>query len=159
MMSGLKTWRVWGDERVGTLFRLGLAGVLVYAGGVKLLEPHGARDAINAYRVFPPSWAPTLGYALPAVEVGVGLLLLVGLYVRACALFTALLMVTFIVLIASVWVRGYSIDCGCFGGGGDISPEGRAARYTQEILRDAGFTLMALWLARWPRTRAALERA
>ena len=67
-------------------------------------------------------------------------------------------MVAFVAGIASVWARGYSIDCGCFGGGGDISPEGRATRYTQEIIRDLAFTLMALWLARWPRTKYSLER-
>jgi uncharacterized membrane protein YphA (DoxX/SURF4 family) len=143
---------------IGTVFRFVLAGVLLYAGGIKMIEPNGARDAINAYRVFPPSWAPTLGYALPLAEIGLGLLLAAGIYVRASAVATAVLMVAFIAGIASVWARGYSIDCGCFGGGGDISPAGRAARYTQEIARDLLFTGLAVWLAKWPRSRWALER-
>ena len=62
------------------------------------------------------------------VVMALGLLLAMGIMVRFSALVTAVLMVGFIAGIASVWYRGYSIDCGCFGGGGDISPAGRALR-------------------------------
>jgi len=147
-----------GNETIGSIFRVILSAIMLYAGGIKLFEPHGARDAILAYRIFSPSIAPVLGYALPLLEIALGIFLLVGLFVRLSAIITAVLMLGFIAGIASVWVRGYSIDCGCFGGGGDISPEGRAARYTQEIIRDFLFTFMALWLARWPRTKYSLER-
>lgn len=143
---------------VGLIFRIILAGVLIYAGGVKLVEPHGARDAIMAYRIFPPSWAPIMGYALPLLEIALGIFLLIGLFVRISAIVTALLMVAFVCGIISVWVRGYSIDCGCFGGGGDISPAGRASRYTQEIIRDAAFAAMAMWLFVRPRSLYSLEK-
>lgn len=143
---------------VATVFRFLLAGILLYAGGIKIMEPHGARDAIFAYRIFPPSWGSVLGYALPLLEIGLGLLLLIGLFVRISALVTAILMLAFVAGIASVWSRGYSIDCGCFGGGGDISPEGRASRYTQEILRDLLFAGMGFWLYARPRTLLALEK-
>ena len=143
---------------VATVFRFLLAGILLYAGGIKIMEPHGARDAIFAYRIFPPSWGSVLGYALPLLEIGLGLLLLIGLFVRISALVTAILMLAFVAGIASVWSRGYSIDCGCFGGGGDISPEGRASRYTQEILRDLLFAGMGFWLYAKPRTLLALEK-
>jgi uncharacterized membrane protein YphA (DoxX/SURF4 family) len=147
------------NATVGFILRLVLAGVLLFAGGIKIIEPHGARDAINAYRLLPPSWAPTLGYALPLVEIALGLMLLAGVMVRLAAIGTAVLMVLFIIGIASVWARGYSIDCGCFGGGGDISAAGRAKRYSTEIARDSAFTLMAAYLAIWPTTRWALEPA
>ncbi len=143
---------------VATIFRFILAGVLLYAGGIKIMEPHGARDAIFAYRIFPPSWGNVLGYALPLLEIGLGLLLAMGLFVRVSAMITAILMLSFVIGIASVWARGYSIDCGCFGGGGDISPAGRAARYTQEIIRDLVFAGMGLWLFFKPRTLLALEK-
>lgn len=150
--------KFFGNEVIGLIFRLILAGVLIYAGGVKLFEPNGARDAILAYRIFSPEIAPVLGYALPVVEIAAGLFLLVGLFVRASALFTGLLMLGFIAGIVSVWVRGYSIDCGCFGGGGDIDPAGRNSRYTIEVLRDSSFVLMSFWLYRWPLTQFSLER-
>jgi len=150
--------KIIGNPVIGLIIRLVLAGVLLYAGAVKIFEPHAARDAILAYRIFPPSFAPVLGYALPTLEIGLGMLLLLGLFVRFAGLATALLMLGFVIGIASVWLRGYSIDCGCFGGGGDISPQGRASRYTLEIVRDGIFALMGLWLYKWPNTPLALER-
>jgi uncharacterized membrane protein YphA (DoxX/SURF4 family) len=82
----------------------------------------------------------------------------VGLFTRWAALGTAILMVGFMVGISSVWIRGYSIDCGCFGGGGDVSESGKTARYTAELLRDFLFTGMAVWLVAWPVTKFALDR-
>lgn len=150
--------RIWGNPWIGLIFRLVLAGVLLYAGTVKLLEPNGAREAIIAYRIFSGTSTTTmLGWALPIGEVLVGALLLVGLFVRLAGLATALLMTAFIAGIASVWARGYSIDCGCFGGGGDISGEGVTWRYTSEILRDLLFVGMGVWLVAWPGTRLALD--
>ncbi len=150
--------KFFGNEVVGLIFRLILSGVLIYAGGVKLFEPNGARDAILAYRIFSPDLAPVLGYVLPIVEIAVGLFLLIGLFVRASAAITGLLMLGFIAGIISVWVRGYSIDCGCLGGGGDIDPAGRNTRYALEVIRDSAFVLMSFCLYRWPRTRFSLEQ-
>jgi uncharacterized membrane protein YphA (DoxX/SURF4 family) len=144
---------------IGTVLRLVLAGILFWSGGAKLMESQPARrEAILAYRVFPAGWIDFLAYALPTVEVLLGLLLLVGLFTRWAALGTALLMVGFIVGISSVWIRGYNIDCGCFGGGGDITGEGKNGRYTAEILRDLLFAGMAVWLVAWPTTKLSLDR-
>jgi len=143
---------------VGLVFRLVLAGVLGYAGLTKVFEDDGARTAIMAYRVFPVEWTSALGWALPTLEILLAGLLLVGLFTRWAALLTGLLMAAFIVGIASVWIRGYSIDCGCFGGGGDITAEGRTWRYSSEILRDLMFAGMAVWLTVRPRTLWALDR-
>jgi len=144
---------------IGTVLRLVLAGILFWSGLAKLLETNETRrEAILAYRVFPPSWVDFLGWALPAVEVGLGALLLLGLFTRFAAICTALLMLGFIVGISSVWIRGYSIDCGCFGGGGTVSEEGKAWRYTSELLRDFLFMGMAVWLVAWPTTKLSLDR-
>ena len=152
MSSDTRAW-------IGTVLRLVLAGILFWSGLAKLLETDQARrEAILAYRVFPPSWVDFLGWALPAVEVGLGALLLLGLFTRFAAICTALLMLGFIVGISSVWIRGYSIDCGCFGGGGNVSEEGKAWRYTSELLRDFLFMGMAVWLVAWPTTKLSLDR-
>jgi uncharacterized membrane protein YphA (DoxX/SURF4 family) len=144
---------------ISTAFRLVLAGVWLYAGAIKLTQPGGARDAVIAYRIFPASWVDLLGWALPALEIGLGALLLLGLFTRAASIASALLFTAFIIGISSVWIRGYSIDCGCFGGGGDITEAGKTWRYTSELLRDALFTGMACWLVWWPHTKFALDRA
>jgi uncharacterized membrane protein YphA (DoxX/SURF4 family) len=99
-----------------------------------------------------------LGYAVPALEIALAVFLLIGLFIRPAALVSGLLMAMFIVMIAQVWARGYSIDCGCFGGGGDLDPEGKNLRYAQEILRDLLFAGMAVRLVIWPRTGFSLDR-
>jgi len=150
--SDIRAW-------IGTVLRLVLAGILFWSGLAKLLESNDARrEAILAYRVFPPGWADFLGWALPSVEVALAALLLIGLFTRWAALATALLMLGFIVGISSVWIRGYSIDCGCFGGGGNVSEDGKVLRYTSELLRDFLFMGMAVWLVAWPTTKLAIDR-
>ncbi|MEY2672520.1 MAG: hypothetical protein RL228_1181 [Actinomycetota bacterium] len=135
------------------LSRLVLSGVLIYAGGIKLVDPVQSRAAIVAYRLYLPEvFVKIATYGLPAFEVVVGMLLLLGIFVRFSALATIALMAVFIVMIAQVWYRGFSIDCGCFGGGGDVSPEGKEWRYTSEILRDLLFMGFAVLLARKPQT-------
>lgn len=156
-MSAVKalTGNVW----IGLAFRVILAAVLIYAGVIKVFEPDGARNAILAYRIFDAGIATFLGWALPIGEIVIGLLLLVGLFVRWAGLVTALLMMGFVIGIASVWMRGYNIDCGCFGGGGDITGEGKNWRYASEILRDLLFAGMGVWLVAWPVTALGLERS
>jgi len=145
---------------IGTLLRLVLAGILFWSGLAKLLETSdGRREAVIAYRVFPASTVDFVSWALPSVEVALGALLLIGLLTRWAALATALLMLGFIVGISSVWIRGYNIDCGCFGGGGDVSAEGKVWRYSAELLRDFLFMGMAVWLVAWPHTKLSLDGA
>lgn len=142
----------------GLLSRLILAGVLLVAGGAKFFEgTFAAQRAINAYKIFPPSWAPFLGYALPGLEILLGIVLLIGVFIRLSSLITALVMAGFIAGIISVWVRGYSIDCGCFGGGGNVAEAGKNMRYAKEILRDLLFVGLAVRLAVWPHTPFAFE--
>lgn len=142
---------------VGTLFRLVLAGVFLYAGAAKVGRPDASVRAVTAYRVLPTEAARIVGYALPGLEIALGLLLLVGLLTRAAAGTLAVLVVVFLIGIGQAWVRGLSIDCGCFGGGGAIDPA--KTRYLQEVLRDAGLLLMALWLVLFPRTRLSVDAA
>jgi hypothetical protein len=59
--------------------------------------------------------------------------------------------------VASAAARGLSIDCGCFGGGGEVEP-GQTA-YTAEILRDVGLLVLAVYLAIRPDTPLSIDRA
>ena len=66
-----------------------------------------------------------------------------------------MLQVAFIIGIASVWARGISINCGCFGDGG---PDPDAiSKYPWEIARDVGLLLLSLFLVWLRRTPLALD--
>ena len=101
------------------------------------------------------SLVETVGYLLPALEVVVGLALVLGVLTRGAAAISALLFVAFIIGIASVWARGMEIDCGCFGGGG-ANPDA-SSDYPWEIARDVGLLLLSGFLVWQRKTRLALD--
>lgn len=140
---------------VGLVARLLLGGVVVVAGGLKLLHPAQSVLAVRGYQLLPYDVASSVGYALPLLEVVVGVLLLLGFFTRPAALVGGLLMVAFIIGISSAWARGISIDCGCFGGGGTIAAA--QTQYPKEILRDTGLLLCGLWLLVRPRSLFSLD--
>jgi uncharacterized membrane protein YphA (DoxX/SURF4 family) len=143
-------------DTVGLLARLVLGGVMLVAGALKVTKPEVSARAVQAYQLLPFDLATYVGYGLPILEVVIGLLLVAGLFTRASAAVAGVLLVAFIIGIASAWARGLSIDCGCFGEGGTIDPS--ATRYLEEIIRDVGLVLCAAWLVIRPRTAYSLER-
>ncbi|HHU10075.1 MAG TPA: DoxX family protein [Intrasporangiaceae bacterium] len=141
---------------VGLLARLVLGGVLLYAGLTKVTKPAASALAVQAYQIFPYEIGNYVGYALPIIEVILGAFIVAGLFTRLSALLGTLLMVVFIAGIISAWTRGLSIDCGCFGGGGEIAPE--ETDYPRRIAEDVGFALAGVWLVVRPRSLASLDR-
>jgi uncharacterized membrane protein YphA (DoxX/SURF4 family) len=139
----------------GVLARLVLGGVWLWAGLAKLPHPNASVSAVRAYQLIPTGLAETVGRVLPTLEVVVGACLVLGLLVRFSGVLSALLLVAFIVGIASVWSRGLEIDCGCFGSGG---PNPNASeKYPWEIARDVGLLALSLFLVWRPRTRLAVD--
>jgi len=142
--------------------RLVLGGVLLAAGGLKVFKPTESANAVAAYKLMPTELAHLIGYALPWLEVAIALLLIFGIMVRPAAVLSGVIMVVFIGAIASVWARGMLIDCGCFGGGGEIDPSlaSQVRRtYFIEIMRDLGLALSALYLYFFPYGKLSFEKA
>ena len=144
-------------DHVGLLARLVLGVVLVVAGALKIGNPLGAARAVQAYEVMPFEVARWVGYALPWIEIVVGVLLVLGLFTRTSALLGTVLMLAFVIGIAQAWARGLTIDCGCFGGGGQVDAD--QTRYGSEILRDLGLALFGAWLVARPASTLSLDRA
>ena len=89
-------------------------------------------------------------------EIALGVLLLLGIFLRPAAVISIGLLTVFIIAIMSAWVRGLSIDCGCFGGGG-ANPNAGPATYLTEIGRDLGFIVLSVWTVWRPYKRFALH--
>jgi uncharacterized membrane protein YphA (DoxX/SURF4 family) len=129
---------------------------LFAAGALKIGNLQKSAMAVRAYEMLPVELANFLGYALPWIEIGIGLLLIVGASVKICGLLGAFTMLAFIIAIAQAWARGLSIDCGCFGGGGTIDPE--ETKYLSEIIRDIGLLAMGVFLYYFPKGKLSLDR-
>jgi uncharacterized membrane protein YphA (DoxX/SURF4 family) len=137
-------------DGAGLLVRLGLAAVWLISGGFKLADPGQTYVAVQAYDVLPDSLVGVVATAMPLLELVLGVLLLAGIATRAVAVVSAVVLLVFIAAVIQSWARGLTIDCGCFGGGGQV--EAGETRYPQEIARDTGFLLLAVWLMVRPRT-------
>jgi len=135
--------------------RVGLAAVLVFA-AVSKFPPALSVQAVEAYDLFPDEIARLIGYTLPLFELALAVLLLAGLATRYVGAVGAILMVLFIAGIVSAMARGLSIDCGCFGGGGQVDPG--ETTYGTSIARDIAFAAMGAFVAVWPRSPFALDR-
>jgi uncharacterized membrane protein YphA (DoxX/SURF4 family) len=141
---------------LGLLARFGLAAIWFISGIAKAVDPRTTLVAVRAYQLFPDFVAELLAAVLPYFEIALGLLLLLGLATRLAAVLSAVLLVAFIAGVISAAARGLSIDCGCFGGGGDVGSDQTA--YTAEILRDLGFLLLAGYLVGRPSTPLSVDR-
>ena len=134
--------------------RLGLAGVFLWASGPKILDPPGFALNIENYQILPDVLVNLWALLLPWMELSASIGLLAGTLgeafqaprlrnassglARGASLVCGLLLLVFIVAIASAVLRDLSIDCGCFGtqGGRRV---GLAA-----LLKDFGFLALAV---------------
>ena len=140
---------------LGLAARLLVGGVFVVAGSLKLPDPAASVANVRAYQALPSWMTAPVGQLLPVLEVVVGLLLIIGLLTRGAAVVAAVLLVVFIIGIASVWARGISIDCGCFGDGG-YDPDA-ISKYPWEIARDVGLLVASAVVLRLRSTRLSLD--
>ena len=144
------------QQWIGLACRAALTSVWLTAGVLKFSDAAGTVRATRAFRLLPEALVPAFGHLLPVLELVIGACLLLGLLTRGFAALSALLMVVFIVGVASAWARGLEIQCGCFGGGGNIK-ESATPGYIRDLLRDAGLLLASAWLVWRPRTWLSLD--
>lgn len=148
-----RNWRDW----VGLVARLIPGIVFLYAGVTKITNIPLFGRSIRAYQLLPELWmSDILAYILPVVEILAALLLIVGLLTRGAASVTLMMLVSFIIGIAWVWSQGISIDCGCFGTGGEVLPED--TDYPMKIAENLGMSALCIWLLVRPRSPLSLDR-
>ena len=143
------------------LGRLFLGGVFAYAVFAKLNYPPGNfftfnasnwklaveifAIAVNAYQVLPESLVTATAYFVIGLETVLAVLLFAGFALRWVALTGSALLGFFFTLMFRAYLRGQSIDCGCFGPGDKLGPE--------TLIRDGALLLIALLLT-WGAFRA-----
>lgn len=155
-------------SKVVSLFlRFALGGVFVYAGALKLLDPAGFAQAIDAYGLVNWGTAKFLARALPVIEIASGAGLILGIR-GALGLVVAQLLV-FLAVTAYALHLGLDVDCGCFGPAAE-SAAGPAAgpqinglatgsgSLVQTLVRDT-IMLTACLIIRWQQRTARMRPA
>lgn len=128
---------------LATLIRLSLAVIFLYAGITKVQSPALFALAVDAYQLL-PAWAVlAVAYALPWMEILLGLFLAAGFWRRQVVLAATLLLGFFFATMLLTYLRNIQADCGCFGFGEAISP--RTLTRDGILLLASGFLLCRSW--------------
>ena len=140
---------------LGTVARLVLGAVWVWAAWSKLQSPRTFTQAVRAYDATPEWLSEAIGYGLPVLELALGVLLILGLVTRIAAAVSGVLFVVFLVGLIQAAVRGIKLECGCFGGGGVT--DGGNTQYALDILRDIGLLALSAYLVVWAFTYVSTD--
>jgi len=92
-----------------------VAGVFIYAGAIKALDPVQFANDIDNYKIFPWPISVALAFYLPWLEIFCGFALVVRLLYRGALSILTTLILTFTLMTIAAKVRGLDITCGCFG--------------------------------------------
>lgn len=122
--------------------RLGLAGLFLWTGWQKLVEPGAFAASIANYRVLPEALVGAAAVGLPVLELVVGIALLVPAYARGAAVIVASLLGLFAVAMAQSKLRGIDLDCGCFGAGNESQVS------WLKVTVNLSLAMLAVWTSR-----------
>ena len=120
---------------INHIIRIVMGIVFIYASYDKILDPITFSQNIHNYGVTPLFIENIIALTLPWVELFIGMGLIFKFKYEASLDISIVLMVSFILLIAQAYLRGKSIDCGCFLN--EISSE-EAATKRFEMLKRIG---------------------
>jgi len=125
------------------LGRLLLGGIFAYAAVTKLLDPAALAADIGHYRLVPHPAAVLLASYLPWIELLCAAAVLSRQQERGALTLLLGLCLIFSVALASAWIRGLDITCGCFG-------HSTTTSVPWALARSSALGLIALILLRYP---------
>lgn len=92
-----------------------LAGIFIYAGALKAIDPVQFASDIDNYKILPWPVSVALAFYLPWLEIFCALALVFRFLYRGALSILMLLIVTFTLATIAAKIRGLDITCGCFG--------------------------------------------
>lgn len=92
-----------------------VAGIFIYAGALKAINPVQFAHDIANYRMLPWTVCVALAFYLPWLEIFCGLALVFRRAYRGAIAMLGVLILVFTLATAAAKVRGLDITCGCFG--------------------------------------------
>ncbi|MFM7774898.1 MAG: DoxX family protein [Candidatus Kapaibacterium sp.] len=140
---------VWEHPLFTVLARLVVGAVFIGYGIDKIVAPKDFAHSILNYQILPPPAVNILALLLPWIEVTGGMMLIIGIRLRASAFLLGTLLVTFIVAIGTAMLRGLEINCGC---SAHSEPVG-----LPKILEDCLYLVLCIRIMLYPHGLLTLE--
>ena len=104
------------------VLRVALGAIFVYSAWTKLKDSWALfAMAVDSYQVLPLWGVQLVARTLPWLELLIGVLLIVGRWMRVATVVCSLLLLLFFGLMVRAHLKGMEINCGCFGPGEAIS--------------------------------------
>src|SRR5437764_14976079 len=92
-----------------------VAGIFIYAGAIKALDPVQFASDIDNYKILPWPFSVALAFYLPWLEIFCGFALVARMLYRGALSILTTLILVFTLATTAAKVRGLDITCGCFG--------------------------------------------
>ena len=109
-VSSLGIWRV-----LSRILNVVLAGIFIYAGILKAIDPVQFASDIDNYKILPWPVSVALAFYLPWLEIFCALGLVFRFLYRGALSILSASTVVFTLATIAAKVRGLDITCGCFG--------------------------------------------
>ncbi|GBD06985.1 hypothetical protein HRbin21_00795 [bacterium HR21] len=142
----------WVRELLGLAARVVVGMVFLVAAADKVGNPEAFARSIANYRLLPLELVNLPALILPWLELLIGLMLLVGVRIRAAAAVAAVLLVVFTAALVSALARGLDIHCGCF------SQTAAERIGWGRVVEDVGLLVLAVLLVVWTPSRWSVEQ-
>jgi putative oxidoreductase len=126
-------------NRLAWVLRIFIGGLFVVAGVLKALDPAQFAADIDHYHLLPYFAVAPLALYLPWLEMICGFAAMAGAARRSALVLLLGLTVIFTIAVASAWMRGLDITCGCFGAAS-------ALPLSFALLRDVVLCAILFWL-------------
>ena len=123
------------------VIRIIVGGIFIYSALTKITDLGYFAKSLYNYRILPEVTLNLFALLIPWLELIIGLLIVLGIFVRESALLGGILMIVFIAAISIAIVRGLDIECGCFG-----TKDGSRVGLMR-IIEDLLILLGFIWLA------------
>ncbi len=136
LVLSLVNWTVFCQIYVG--------GIFVYAGFQKLRAPYAFMAALVHYGIVPLRFVFVTTFLLAMVEVGLGIHMILGRYLRIVSVMLACMLVVFSGVLVRVILSGNLFSCGCLGISAEIS--------FRQILENAVLVGMCGWVCIFSKT-------
>jgi len=100
--------------QIPRLARIILGLIFIYASYEKIADPIVFSTNIDNYHITPIQLNNLAALIIPWMELIIGLCLISGVLLDGASVLSICLLAFFIFIISQAYVRGISLDCGCF---------------------------------------------
>ena len=135
--------------------RFYLAWVFISACIHKLVDPTSFAIDIATYQMLPLVFINPLAIVLPYVELGTGIMLVIGLRARAAALMVCGMMLMFMIALSYALSHDLSISCGCFASNAAAGSDPISGL---TMLRDSAWLILAIYVVIFDRNPIGVDR-